>query len=158
MADDLPRPCFWLLKSEPDSYSIDDLEHEGRTPWDGVRNFSARNRLRQMQEGELAFFYHSSTRPTAVVGLCRVCRAAYPDPSQFDPDSAYFDPKSTEDAPRWSMVDVEFVSRLPEAVTLEQIKGEAPLADMVLLRRGRLSVQPVTAAQFEHIVTMASRS
>jgi len=147
-----PRPWFWLLKSEPDAFSIDDLKRAGRSPWDGVRNYSARNRLREMEAGELALFYHSSTRPTAVVGLCRVGRTAYPDPSQFDPRSAYYDPKSTREKPRWSMVDVEYVGRLPRAVTLAEIKDEPALADMVLVRRGRLSVQAVTPAEFEHVV------
>lgn len=154
MADAPRRPWSWLLKSEPDAYSIDDLESDGITPWDGVRNFSARNRLREMNEGELALFYHSSTKPTGVVGMCRVVRVAYPDPSQFDPSSDYYDPKSTPESPRWSMVDVEYVDRLPRMVTLQQIKAEPELAEMVLLRRGRLSVQPVTAAQFRHIVAM----
>lgn len=154
MAESSPRPWFWLLKSEPDTYSIDDLQRDGRAPWDGVRNFSARNRLREMAEGELALFYHSSTRPTGVVGLCRVARAAYPDPGQFDPKSPYYDPKATPEKPRWSMVDVEYVEHLPQMVTLEQIKGEAALADMILLRRARLSVQPVTPPQFEHVVAM----
>ena len=158
MDESSPRPWFWLLKSEPDDYSIDDLKRDGQAPWDGVRNFSARNRLRQMQAGELALFYHSSTRPTGVVGLCRVCREAYPDPGQFDPESRYFDPKSTAESPRWSMVDVEYVGHLPTMVTLEAIKAEPALASMMLVRRGRLSVQEVTPEQFEHVVTMGGGS
>lgn len=150
--EDLPRPRHWLLKSEPDTYSIETLEREGVGHWDGVRNFSARNLLRDMKVGELALFYHSSTRVPAVVGVCRVHREAYTDPSQFDPKSPYFDPKSDPGNPRWSMVDVEYVSRLPRAVTLEQIKADPALAEMVLVKRSRLSVQPVTAAELERIV------
>ncbi|MCA9709732.1 MAG: EVE domain-containing protein [Myxococcales bacterium] len=154
MADVPSRPACWLLKTEPDTFSIDDLRNDGRAPWDGVRNFSARNRLREMEVGELVLVYHSSTRPTGVVGLGRVCRTAYPDPSQFDPKSPYFDPKSSSEAPRWSMIDVEYVSHLPSMVTLDEIKGEPALADMVLLRRARLSVQPVTWPQLRRIVAM----
>lgn len=154
MPDDLPRPRTWLLKSEPDTYSIDDLEREGVGRWDGVRNFSARNLLRAMEVGELALFYHSSTKVPAVVGLCRVHRAAYPDPSQHDPNSKYFDPKSDPESPRWSMVDVEYVGHLPRPVTLEAIKGDPELGEMVLVKRSRLSVQPVTAAEMERIVAL----
>ena len=154
MADAPRRPWYWLLKSEPDAYSIDDLQSDGRSPWDGVRNFSARNRMREMKVGELALFYHSSTKPTGVVGLCRVVKEAYPDPSQFDAKSRYFDGKSTEEKPRWSMVDVEYVSHLPRMVTLDEIKNEATLSEMVLVRRARLSVQPVTSTEFRHIVKM----
>lgn len=155
MADDRPRPWFWLLKSEPDAYSIDDLKRDRVAPWDGVRNFSARNRLREMKRGELALFYHSSTKPTGVVGLCRVAKQAYPDPSQLDPKSKYFDPKSTPDKPRWSMVDVRYVAHLPRMVTLQEIKQDPDLSEMVLIKRGRLSVQPVTREEFEHIVALS---
>lgn len=153
MADE-PRPRAWLLKTEPDTFSIDDLKRLGRSPWDGVRNFSARNLLRAMEVGELVLVYHSSTKPTAVVGIGRVCRAAYPDPSQHDPKSEYFDAKSDPAAPRWSMVDVEYVAHLPRAVTLEEIKAEPALGDMVLVHRARLSVQPVTRAELETVVAM----
>lgn len=154
MAEDSARPWLWLLKSEPDAYSIDDLERDGTSPWDGIRNFAARNRLREMERGELALFYHSSTRPPGVVGLCRVTRTAYPDPSQFDPSSKYFDEKATKEQPRWSMVDVRYVAHLPRMVTLEEIKEDPELSQMVLVKRARLSVQPVTREQFEHIVEM----
>ncbi len=152
---DSPRPWFWLLKSEPDDYSLDDLERDRRAPWDGIRNFSARNRLREMERGELAFFYHSSTRPAGVVGICRVVKTASPDPTQFDPKSRYHDPKSTEQKPRWSQVEVRYVAHLPRMVTLEEIKAEPALQDMMLVRRARLSVQEVTREQFEHVVAMA---
>lgn len=149
-----PRPWAWLLKTEPDTFSIDDLQEKGKAPWDGVRNFSARNQLRAMVVGELALVYHSSTKPTAVVGLARVCREAYPDPSQHDPKSEYYDAKSDPKAPRWSMVDVEYVAHLPRPVTLEEIKREPALKAMVLVHRGRLSVQPVTRAELERVVAM----
>jgi predicted RNA-binding protein with PUA-like domain len=149
-----PRPWAWLLKTEPDTFSIDDLKRKRKAPWDGVRNFSARNRLREMAVGELALVYHSSTKPTAVVGIARVCREAYPDPSQHDPKSEYYDAKSDPANPRWSMVDVEYVAHLPRAVTLEEIKQEPALREMVLVHRGRLSVQPVTRAELERVVAM----
>lgn len=149
-----PRPRAWLLKTEPDTFSIDDLREKGKSPWDGVRNFSARNHLRNMAVGELALVYHSSTKPTAVVGIARVCREAYPDPSQHDPKSEYYDAKSDPKQPRWSMVDVEYVAHLPRAVTLEEIKREPALEEMVLVHRGRLSVQPVTRAELEKVVAM----
>jgi predicted RNA-binding protein with PUA-like domain len=151
---DPSRPRAWLLKTEPDTFSIDDLKRLGRSPWDGVRNFSARNHLRAMEVGELALVYHSSTKPAAVVGLSRVCRAAYPDPSQHDPKSEYYDAKSDPASPRWSMVDVEYVGHLPRPVTLAEIKAEPALAQMVLVHRGRLSVQPVTQAELETVVAM----
>lgn len=149
-----PRPWAWLLKTEPDTFSIDDLQRKGTAPWDGVRAFAARNRLREMAVGELALVYHSSTKPTAVVGLARVCREAYPDPSQHDPKSEYYDAKSDPANPRWSMVDVEYVAHLPRAVTLEEIKREPKLKEMVLLHRPRLSVQPVTRAELETVVAL----
>jgi len=149
-----PRPWAWLLKTEPDTFSIDDLHKKGQAPWDGVRNFSARNRLREMVVGELALVYHSSTKPTAVVGIARVCREAYPDPSQHDPKSEYYDAKSDPAKPRWSMVDVEYVAHLPRAVTLEEIKQVPALKEMVLVKRPRLSVQAVTRGELETLVAM----
>lgn len=151
---ELPRPWFWLFKSEPNDYSIDDLKKDRVEPWTGVRNFAARNQMRAMKRGEFGLFYHSSCKPPGAVGICKVAKLAYPDPLQFDPKSKYFDPKSTEDKPRWSMVDVRYVGHLPQMVTLEEIKAEKDLAEMVLVKRSRLSVQPVTRAQFEKIVAM----
>jgi predicted RNA-binding protein with PUA-like domain len=145
---------YWLLKSEPDVFSIDDLESEGSTPWDGVRNYQARNNMRAMKAGDEVLYYHSNAKPPCVVGIARVCREAYADPTQFDPKSHYYDPKSDPDDPRWSLVDVEFVARLPRMVTLEKVKGERDLADMELLRYGRLSVQSVTPEQFERVKEM----
>lgn len=142
----------WLIKSEPDVFSIDDLAREGRAPWDGVRNYQARNNMRAMKVGDLVLFYHSSTKVPAVVGVARVCREAYPDHTAWDPNSPYHDPKSTPDRPRWDMVDVEFVEKLPREVTLAEMREDPKLEGMVLLQRSRLSVQPVSRAHFEHIL------
>lgn len=145
---------FWLAKSEPDVYSLDDLERDGSTHWDGVRNYQARNNLRAMKVGDEVLFYHSNARPPGVVGVVRVCREAYPDPSQFERKSDYFDPGSDPADPRWSLVDVAFVARFPRMVTLDDVKAEKSLEEMELLRFGRLSVQSVTKAQFEKVKRM----
>lgn len=147
-----PAPNLWLLKSEPDEFSFDDLVRVGVEPWGGVRNYQARNSLRAMRVGDLALFYHSNTRPSGVAGVARVVRAAYPDPLQFDPESPYFDPRSPQAAPRWSAVDVEAVEALPRLVTLDDLRAREELADFALLKRGtRLSVLPVTAAQWRAV-------
>lgn len=146
---------YWLMKSEPDVYSVDDLERDGSTHWDGVRNYRARNNMRSMAVGDDVLFYHSNAKPPGVVGIARVCREAYPDPSQFDPSSKYFDAKSAEDDPRWDMVDVEFVAKADRTVALPEIKAEAALAEMELVRYGRLSVQAVTKSEFERVKRMA---
>lgn len=145
---------YWLMKSEPDVYSIDDLERDGSTFWDGVRNYKARNNLRAMQEGDEVLYYHSNAKPPGVVGIARVSREAYPDPSQFDRKSPYHDEKSDPDDPRWSLVDVAFVAHLPRMVSLDEIKAEPSLSDMELIRQGRLSVQSVTRAQFDRVKNM----
>ncbi len=138
----------WLMKSEPSVYSIDDLAKDRSTFWEGVRNYSARNNMQKMKLGDLVLFYHSNANPPGVAGIARVCREAYPDPYQWDKQSRYFDEKATKEKPRWFMVDVEFVEKLPEFVPLEAIKAAAGLEDMVVVRRGRLSVQPVARAEF----------
>jgi predicted RNA-binding protein with PUA-like domain len=145
-------PDYWLYKTEPSTFSIEDLERVKRTAWEGVRNYSARNNLRAAKKGDLVLFYHSSAKPTAVVGIAKVAREAYPDPSQFDPKSDYFDKASKRDDPRWSLVDIEFVEAFPNPVTLDEMKSMPALGNMVLLKRGRLSVQPVTAAEWAAIV------
>ncbi|UBV42828.1 EVE domain-containing protein [Deinococcus taeanensis] len=140
---------FWLLKSEPDVFGFADLVRVGREPWNGVRNYQARNFLRAMREGDLCLFYHSNARPAGVAGVARVCRGAYPDNLQFDGGSAYFDPKSSRDAPRWSMVDVEPLVAFPQVVTLEQLRRLPEWEGSALTRRGsRLSVMPVEAEAF----------
>jgi predicted RNA-binding protein with PUA-like domain len=138
---------YWLMKSEPDTYSIDDLARDGRTPWEGIRNYQARNMIRDdMRPGDRAFFYHSSCEVPAVVGVMKIVSEARPDPTQFDRKSGYYDPKSTPDQPRWVVVDVEFESRLPRPVTLAEIREKKSLADFRLIKRGnRLSVFPVSA-------------
>lgn len=138
----------WLIKSEPDVFSFADLLRVGREPWNGVRNYQARNFLRQMRLGDLCLFYHSVTRPPGVVGVARVSREAWPDDLQFDPASPYYDPASTPEAPRWSMVEVEAVRALPRPVTLDELRALEPWHSSPLLARGtRLSVLPVTPEQ-----------
>jgi len=145
-------PSHWLYKSEPSTFSIEDLRHVGRTAWEGVRNYQARNHLREAKVNDLVLFYHSSTKPMAVAGTAKVVKAAYPDPSQFDPRSEYFDKDSKREDPRWSLVDIEFVDAFVNPVTLDEMKSMPALKNMVLLKRGRLSVQPVTAAEWAAIV------
>jgi predicted RNA-binding protein with PUA-like domain len=149
---------YWLLKTEPTVFSFDDLlAAPGRTTgWDGVRNFQARNLLRdELHEGDGVLIYHSSVEPMAVVGQAEVAREGYPDPTQFMKGSDHHDPKATRGSPIWFQVDVRAVAALPHPVTLERIKATPELREMALLRRGnRLSVQPVTAAEFRCIVRL----
>jgi len=150
----------WLVKSEPDVFSIDDLARAPRrtTSWEGVRNFQARNFLRAMRLGDRVLFYHSNAAPPAVAGVVEVVREAYPDPTAWDPRSDYHDPRATPDTHLWSMVDVRLVEIFPRTVPLEELRGVKALAGMELLRRGsRLSVQPVTAAEFRTIEKLARR-
>lgn len=143
--------AYWLLKSEPQVYSIQDLEREGRALWDGVRNYQARNYLLRMQAGDLCFFYHSSTTPPGIAGLCRVVRTGLPDPTQFDPESPYFDPKATREKPRWYTVEVAFVEAWP-LIPLEALRPCFP-QDHPLVRRGnRLSVMPVPPEVAERLI------
>jgi predicted RNA-binding protein with PUA-like domain len=143
---------YWLYKSEPSTFSIEDLRRVGRTAWEGVRNYSARNNLRAAKVGDEVLFYHSSTKPMAVAGTAKVVKAAYPDPSQFDLKSEYYDKDSKREDPRWSLVDIEFLEAFVNPVTLDEMKSMPALRNMVLLKRGRLSVQPVTAAEWAAIV------
>lgn len=145
---------FWLMKSEPDVFSIDDLAERRREPWDGVRNYQARNNMRAMEIGDLVLFYHSNAKPPGVVGIARVCKRAYPDPSAWDPRSKYHDPESSPAAPRWDMVDVEFVEKVPRPVSLDELKADPALHDMTVTKRSRLSVQPVTRPQFAHVLAL----
>ena len=146
---------YWLMKSEPDVFSIGDLKAKRQAPWDGVRNYQARNNMRAMKTGDLVLFYHSSTDPAGVVGIARVCREAHPDPTAWDKKSDYFDPRSTPEKPRWDLVDVEFVETLPRLVSLEEIKNDPSLSGMVLTKNSRLSVQPVGKAEFERVLALA---
>lgn len=152
------RMRYWLMKSEPSTFSIDDLARakDETTRWDGVRNFQARNLLRdEIAVGDGVLFYHSSADPPAVVGTARVVRAGYPDPTQFDPKGDHYDADSARDEPRWYAVDIRFERKLARPVPLAELRAARALADMVLLRRGsRLSVQPVTAAEWKEILKM----
>lgn len=148
---------IWLVKTEPDVFSIEDLQQRGREGWDGVRNYQARNTLRdEMQVGDPVLVYHSSCAVPAAVGLARVDSPAKPDPSQFDPASEYHDPKSDPEAPRWWLRELAFVERFAQAVTLGQMKDWESMDDFLLLRRGnRLSVLPVPLAAYQRILAAA---
>lgn len=150
--------AYWLLKSEPDVYSIDCLQKDGTTTWDGVRNYQARNFQMQMKVGEIALFYHSRSTPPSVAGLCRISKKAYPDATAFDPQAKYYDPKSSPEAPRWFNVEVEYLCHLPQAVSLAEIRDTKSLQSMVLVNNSRLSVQPVTLAEFRTICKMGGLS
>lgn len=145
---------YWLMKSEPDVYSIDDLQRDGSTCWEGVRNYKARNNMRDMNVGDEVLYYHSNAKPPGVVGIARVCREAYPDSYAFEVGHKYFDPKSDPEKPRWFMVDVEYVAHLPEPVGLDEIKAAQALTEMELVRYGRLSVQSVRKSEFDRVKKM----
>lgn len=149
---------YWLMKSEPGEFSIDDLKNRpGRTePWDGVRNYQARNMMRdEMQKGDLAFFYHSNCDAPGITGIMTIHHAGYPDPTAFDPHDPHFDPKSDADNPRWYLVDVKFKRKLIRTITLSELKDKKPLQNMKLLQRGnRLSVMPVTKKEWEYILAI----
>lgn len=146
----------WLMKSEPDAFSIDDLKRKGQEAWDGVRNYQARNFMRDgMRVGDKVFFYHSNCAEPGIVGVAQVATDAYPDPSQFDPKSKYFDPASSRDNPRWMLVEVKFVKKLKRTISLKELQADPALIEMPLVRKGnRLSVMPVGAAEWRHILTL----
>jgi len=148
--------AYWLVKTEPDVFSIDDLRKAKKTRWDGVRNFAARNHLRAMRKGDLALVYHSNATPSAIVGVAEVAREAYPDPTQFEKrDEMHYDPKSDPAAPTWSAVDLRFKEAFARPVPLDEVKAEKRLAKMALVRIARLSVQPVTAEEWKVVLAMA---
>ena len=150
-----PHMNFWLMKSEPESFSIDDLKRLKRDAWGGVRNYQARNFMRQMAVGDLALFHHSSADPSGVAGLMKVVTKAHPDVTQFDRKGPYFDPKATKAKPIWECVDVGFVRKFKRLIPLEELRGLKALQKMVLLQRGsRLSVQPVTKKEFDAILKL----
>jgi len=146
--------AYWLMKSEPDAYSIDDLERDGAEPWDGIRNYQARNMMRDdMKVGDQILFYHSSCKEPAVVGIAKVASKPYPDPTQFDPDAKYFDDKSSPDDPRWILVDVKFVRKTKRPITLKELKQHPALAEFRLNQRGnRLSIFPVSKEHWDIIL------
>jgi len=149
---------FWLVKSEEDVYPIEQLERDGTTMWDGIRNYEARNIMRdRMKPGDLVLYYHSNANPPGVAGLARVASAPYADPYQFDPESRYFDEKATEEEPRWVLVDMAFVETFPRFVPLDEIRDTPELEEMTLLKRMRLSVQPVDPAHFEVVCALGRR-
>ena len=151
---------YWLMKSEPDVYGIDHLKAEpgGTDHWDGVRNYQARNMMRdQMKRGNLVFFYHSNCKEPGIVGLMQIAREGYPDHTAFDPEEQYYDPKSDPDNPRWFMVDVKYIRHLKRNISLRELKpyADEDLKDFPLLRKGnRLSIMPVTKEQWEFILSL----
>lgn len=149
---------YWLMKSEPDEFSIYDLKEVQVEAWNGVRNYQARNFMRdEMKIGDEVLFYHSNTKPPGIAGLMTVASEAYPDKFQFDKKSKYFDPKSSTENPRWFLVDVKFKKIFKNFIPLEILKGDNKLRDMKVLQKGsRLSITPVTKAEFEHIVKLGS--
>ena len=154
------RKRYWLVKSEPDVYSIEDLARDGKTMWDGVRNYQARNLMRDdMQVGDPVLFYHSNAKPMCIAGEAVVASEAYPDPTAFDKKDKHYDPKSKKDEPTWMLVDVEHVETYAVPLARDELAAEPALADMMLLRRGsRLSVQPVTKKEFDAVRRMAKKA
>lgn len=148
---------YWLFKTEPDEFSIDDLKRKNEEIWDGIRNYQARNFLRdQVALGDLVFIYHSSCKEPGIVGIAKVIKTAFPDPSQFDSQSKYYDAKATTDNPRWTSVNLEFVDKL-RIIALSKLKADKQLESMHLVQKGsRLSIQPVTESEWEYILNTYS--
>jgi predicted RNA-binding protein with PUA-like domain len=161
-SDEQTTRRYWLFKSEPSAFGIEHLAKSPRqtAPWDGVRNYQARNFLRDnVQVGDRVFFYHSREEPLGIFGTMEVVRAGYPDFTQFDPDSKYFDPKSKEESPRWCMVDVKLIQRFDQQVSRELLASDKVTAQMLVLKRGmRLSIQPVTLQEWEAVHRLAGVS
>jgi predicted RNA-binding protein with PUA-like domain len=147
---------YWLLKTEGDVYPVEQLEQDGKTPWSGVRNFRARNYMRdEMRVGDLCLFYHASCKVPGVYGIAKVASRAYSDPTQFDKTSDYFDPKSSEENPMWILVDIAFVKKIVPPITALDLKQEKRLSDMLLWRMPRLSIQPIKPLEFERIIELS---
>lgn len=148
---------YWLFKTEPDEFSIDDLKRKNEEIWDGIRNYQARNFLRdQVALGDLVFIYHSSCKEPGIVGIAKVIKTAFPDPSQFDSQSKYYDAKATTDNPRWTSVTLEFIDKL-RIIALSKLKADKQLESMYLVQKGsRLSIQPVTSEEWEYILNTYS--
>lgn len=151
---------YWLMKSEPEAYSIDDLKKDKTTLWDGIRNYQARNfMMKDMQVGDEVLFYHSNAKPPGVVGLATVSKPAQPDPSALDKKSKYYDPKATKERPIWECVEVKYAKKFKNFLSLDELKQVTALKDMLLLKRGtRLSIQPVTKKQFDVICKLAEKT
>ncbi len=150
---------YWLVKSEPGAYSIDDLVKDKKTHWDGVRNYQARNFIRDdMKKGDKVLFYHSNADPNAVVGICEVVKEGYPDFTAFDPEEKHFDPKSKKEEPAWYMIDIKLIKKFKQPVTLLEIKENPKLQNMRLVQRGnRLSVMPIEKKEFTEILKMGEK-
>lgn len=148
--------AYWLMKSEPNDYSIDDLKRDKVEPWNDIRNYQARNMMRDdMKVGDQVLFYHSSCKEPGVVGIMKVASKPYADPNQFDKKSNYYDPKSSKDNPRWQMVDVRFVKKLKRTIGLKELKEHKALSDMILMRKGnRLSIMPVDKKHWDYILDL----
>ena len=148
--------AIWLMKSEPDVFSIDDLKTKKTSLWDGVRNYQARNFMtKDMQLGDQVLFYHSNAEPSGIFGIAKVSKLAQPDPSQFDKKSEYFDPKATKEKPIWFCVEVAFVEKFKHHLSLAEIKNDPTLKDMLVIKRGqRLSIQPVSQKDFDYICSL----
>jgi predicted RNA-binding protein with PUA-like domain len=148
---------YWLIKSEPDVFSIDDLKKVKREPWDGVRNYQARNfMMKEMKPGDLCLFYHSNAKPPGVAGIAKVVSETYPDPTQFNKKSEYYDEKSKKDNPRWWLVDFQFVKKFKAEVPLDTLKADKQLSEMMVCQKGtRLSITPVEARHYKRILKLA---
>jgi len=147
--------AHWLMKSEPDVYGIQHLQREGTTLWDGIRNYQARNFMRSMQTGDRAFFYHSNAKPPGIVGMMEVIETGITDPSQFDPDNKYFDPKSSADAPRWDCVRLRYVGRFAQMLSLDQLRELFSVEELPVVRQGnRLSILPVPEASAARLLEL----
>lgn len=148
---------YWLMKSEPSCYGIDDLKRQKVGMWDDVRNYQARNYLREMKKGDRVLFYHSSCDVIGVAGIAEIAKESYPDPTQFDTKSYKYDPKSTKENPRWDSVDLKFVKKFKEVVTLNELKLDPFFKEMLVVKKGmRLSVQPVAKKHYEKVVSFNS--
>jgi len=145
----------WLVKSEPSTYSIDDFKREKKTLWEGVRNYQARNYLKEMKKGERVLFYHSNAKEIGIVGVGKVFKEAVPDPSQFDPESDYYDEGSSESTPRWFCPELQFLHKFPRVLTRDELSAQKPLREMVILQKGsRLSVTPVSEKEYQEICAL----
>lgn len=156
----MPAANYWLMKSEPESYSIDQFKSDKKTLWTGVRNYQARNYMVDaMKPGDVFFFYHSNAEPPGIVGIGKILKVNQPDPTGWDPKSEYFDPKASPDRPIWFCAEVGFEEKWKTPLTLAELKAEKALAKMALLQKGsRLSVQPVSKAEYDHIMKMKAKS
>jgi predicted RNA-binding protein with PUA-like domain len=147
---------YWLMKSEPEVYSIDDLQRDGTTFWNSIRNYQARNLLRdEIRAGDVVLFYHSNANPPGVAGIAEVVREGYPDHTAQDPDDEYHDPKASPEDPRWFMVDIRFVEKFDAVLPLDELKSRRTFEDMVVTGKSRLSVQPVSKKHFDAVVKLA---